>query len=142
VPNAIWIVIGIIAVLVLLVLVAIVGQFISLYIQAFVSNAKVSLIDIIGMRLRKVDIRAVVYSRIRAVKAGIPISTGQLDEHYLGGDDDRQAGELELELDAPKRAPSVIAIVDPERGFIEQVPRPPRELLESDPDATEPNTPG
>ncbi len=84
-PNAIWIVVGIVAVLVLLVLVAIVGQFINLYIQAYVSNAKVKLIDLIGMRLRKVDVRAVVISRIRAAKAGIPISTAQLDEHYLAG---------------------------------------------------------
>ncbi len=76
---------GIVAVLVLLVLVAVIGQFINLYIQALLSNAKVGLLEIVGMRLRKVDIRMVVYSRIRAVKAGIPISTAELETHYLAG---------------------------------------------------------
>ncbi len=83
--NWILITIGIVAALFLLIMIAVVGQFINLYIQALLSNAKVGLFEIIGMRLRKVDIRAVVYARIRAVKAGIPISTAQLETHYLAG---------------------------------------------------------
>ncbi|MBK7404862.1 MAG: flotillin-like protein FloA [Phycisphaerales bacterium] len=62
-----------------------VGQFINLYVQALLSNARVRLLDLIGMRLRKVDIRTVVFSRIRAVKAGLEISTAQLETHYLSG---------------------------------------------------------
>lgn len=42
---------------------------------------------------------------------------------YLGAEDDREAGELDLELDAPSRPPTLIAIVDPEHHFIEQVPQ-------------------
>ncbi|HZW10371.1 MAG TPA: flotillin-like protein FloA [Phycisphaerales bacterium] len=81
---------AIIVLIVVLVLVAIivlflVGQFINLYIQALLSNARVRLLDLIGMRLRKVDIRTVVFSRIRAVKAGLDISTAQLETHYLSG---------------------------------------------------------
>ncbi len=83
--NWIFITIGIVAALFLLIIIAVVGQFINLYIQALLSNAKVGLLEIIGMRLRKVDIRSVVYARIRAVKAGIPISTAQLETHYLAG---------------------------------------------------------
>jgi uncharacterized protein YqfA (UPF0365 family) len=45
----------------------------------------VSIIDLIGMRLRKVDPRVIVYSRIRAVKAGMDITTNQLETHYLSG---------------------------------------------------------
>ncbi|MFI4897806.1 MAG: flotillin-like protein FloA [Phycisphaerales bacterium JB059] len=83
--NAILVIAGIIAALFLLVLIAMLGQFINLYIQALLSNAKVGLLEIIGMRLRKVDVRSVVFSRIRAVKAGIPLSTAQLETHYLAG---------------------------------------------------------
>lgn len=83
--NIILIIVGIIAALFVLVLIAMVGQFINLYIQALLSNAKVGLLEIVGMRLRKVDVRAVVFSRIRAVKAGIPLSTAQLETHYLAG---------------------------------------------------------
>jgi hypothetical protein len=48
----------------------------------------------------------------------------RLEGAYLGGEDDREAGEQDLDLDAPARPPAVFVIVDPERGFIEQVPRP------------------
>ncbi|MCU0689534.1 MAG: flotillin-like FloA family protein, partial [Phycisphaerales bacterium] len=83
--NAIWIVVGIIGVLVLLFFVFVIGQFIALYIQALFSKASVGLLDLVGMRLRKVDPRAIVLSRIRAVKAGLDISTSQLETHYLAG---------------------------------------------------------
>ncbi|MBL0928123.1 MAG: flotillin-like protein FloA, partial [Phycisphaerales bacterium] len=60
-------------------------QFINLYIQALLSGAKVSLPALIGMKLRKVDPRTIVLSRIRAVKAGLDLSTNQLETHYLAG---------------------------------------------------------
>jgi uncharacterized protein YqfA (UPF0365 family) len=85
VVQALLIIGGIVGVLVLLVIVAVVGQFFSLWFQALLSNARVSLADIIGMRFRKVDIRTIVFSRIRAVKAGLDISTAQLETHYLAG---------------------------------------------------------
>ncbi len=80
----IWIILVVVALFVVVVMVVI-GQFISLYIQALLSNAHVGLLEIIGMRLRKVDIRTVVYSRIRAVKAGLDIGTNNLETHYLAG---------------------------------------------------------
>ncbi len=83
--NSIWIVVGIIVGVVALIFVFIVGQFINLYIQALFSNAKVGLLELVGMRLRKVDLKTVVYSRIRAVKSGLDISTNQLETHYLAG---------------------------------------------------------
>jgi uncharacterized protein YqfA (UPF0365 family) len=85
-PNsAIWIVVVIVALLFAIVLLFVVGQFINLYIQALLSNAHVGLVDLVGMRLRKVDIRTIVLSRIRAVKAGLDISTTALEQHYLAG---------------------------------------------------------
>jgi uncharacterized protein YqfA (UPF0365 family) len=83
--NQIIVVALIIVGLVMLFLLVMVGQFIALYVQALLSGAKVGLMDIIGMRLRKVDIRTIVYSRIRAVKAGLDIPTNALETHYLAG---------------------------------------------------------
>lgn len=83
--RTIWIVVLIVLVLIGLVVLVAVGQFVNLYIQAFLSNAKVGMFDLIGMRLRKVDIRTVVLSRIRAVKAGLNIPTNALETHYLAG---------------------------------------------------------
>jgi hypothetical protein len=54
--------------------------------------------------------------------ASVIIHPERLEGGYLGAEDDREAGDLDIELDAPSRASTVIAIVDPERGFIEQVP--------------------
>lgn len=62
--------------------------------------------------------------RERAVYlASVAVHPERLEGGYLGAEDDREAGELDLEFDAPDRPPTVIVIVDPERRFIEQVPR-------------------
>jgi uncharacterized protein YqfA (UPF0365 family) len=86
-PTADWVLWAVIAI------VAIVGfivfvfllQFFNLWIQAYVSNAKVTLADMIGMKFRKVDIRTVVINRIRAVKSGMDIPTNAIETHYLAG---------------------------------------------------------
>ena len=60
-------------------------MYFNLWIQALTSGAKVSLIQIIMMRLRKVRPSVIVESRIMAVKAGINASTNDLETHYLAG---------------------------------------------------------
>lgn len=57
----------------------------GLFIQALVSGAPVGILDLVGMRLRGVDPKIIVGSRIAAVKAGLPISSNQLETHYLAG---------------------------------------------------------
>ena len=84
-PSGVWILVGIVAFFIIIVLFIVVAQFINLYIQALLSNARVGIFDLIGMRLRKVDIRTIVLSRIRAVKSGLEISTNSLETHYLAG---------------------------------------------------------
>ncbi len=81
------IIIAIAVVLGLLALIAFItlGQFLTIYLQAMVSGAHVGLLDLVFMRLRKVDVRMVVFNRIRAVKSGMSISTNQLETHYLAG---------------------------------------------------------
>ncbi|MBL8757850.1 MAG: flotillin-like protein FloA [Phycisphaerae bacterium] len=76
---------GIILLVILLVLVFVVGQFLNLYIQALFSGAPVGLTELIGMRLRKVDPRVIVINRISAAKAELPVTTKQLETHYLAG---------------------------------------------------------
>jgi uncharacterized protein YqfA (UPF0365 family) len=71
--------------IVLLVVLAVVFQFINLWVQALLSGAPVKIFSLIGMRLRKVRPDVIVLSRIKAVKAGIDISTDQLEAHYLSG---------------------------------------------------------
>ncbi len=56
---------------------------VGLFIQALLSGAPVGILALVGMRLRGVNPKAIVDSRIAAVKAGIPLSTNQLETHYL-----------------------------------------------------------
>src|SRR5215472_16366130 len=75
----------VILVIVILVFIVIVSQFIGLYVRSYVSGASVGLVELIGMRLRKVNTLAIVNSRIQAHRAGLHISTAEMESHYLAG---------------------------------------------------------
>ena len=62
-----------------------IGSAIQLWMQAIFSGTKVGLLSIVFMRFRKVPPKLIVESKITAVKAGIEISTDQLESHYLAG---------------------------------------------------------
>ena len=83
--DKLWIIGVIVGVLVAIVIFFSLFQFLGLWFQALLSGARVSLIDIVAMKFRKVDVRSVVLSRIRSVKAGLNVSTNQLETHYLAG---------------------------------------------------------
>lgn len=68
-----------------LIVVVIISQYIQLWLQALLSGAKVSLLDLIMMRLRKVPPSAIVLNRIAARKAGLDITTNLLEAHFLAG---------------------------------------------------------
>ena len=74
---------AVIAVIVCLIVVLIVSKFFNLWLQARVSGAPVSFFELIGMWFRKVRPNVIVQSRIQAVKAGISVSSNQLETHYL-----------------------------------------------------------
>lgn len=59
---------------------------IGLFITAYFSGVKVKIFrDLIGMRLRKVSPQVIVRNLISATKAGIILTTSQLEAHYLAG---------------------------------------------------------
>ncbi len=72
---------------ILLIIFAILFQFMGLYIRARVSGAKVGLVDLFGMRLRKVNALAIVNARIQASRAGIDVTTREMESHVLAGGD-------------------------------------------------------
>src|SRR5438270_8152338 len=85
--SPMWIIITIVFIIVLLVLFLIMAQFIGLYIRALVSGAHVGFMDLLGMRVRKVNALAIVNSRIQASRAGIAVSTPDMESHVLAGGD-------------------------------------------------------
>lgn len=59
---------------------------IGLWITAYFSGVKVSILrDLVGMRLRKVAPGPIVKASITASKAGLDIDIGKLEAHYLAG---------------------------------------------------------
>ncbi|NLE39264.1 MAG: flotillin-like protein FloA [Pirellulaceae bacterium] len=86
-------VIAIVAAAILFVLIAliVVGTYWSLWFQAYMSRANVSLLSLIGMTFRQVDARTIVQGKIMAMQAGIGtegetgITTRRLEAHYLAG---------------------------------------------------------
>src|SRR5579862_7056668 len=71
--------------LALLVFVVLVLQYLNLYIQAMAAGTHVGVVDLIGMRLRKVSPLAIVNARIQATRAGLQISTREMETHFLAG---------------------------------------------------------
>ena len=72
-------------VLIALVFLILFFRFFGLWIRALMSNAHVSFFNLLGMWLRKVSPAVIVQGRIMSVKAGIDLSTDDLEAHYLAG---------------------------------------------------------
>ena len=60
---------------------------IRLWISAAASGAYISLISLIGMRFRRIPPKVIVEPRISAFRAGLQISSDDLESHYLAGGD-------------------------------------------------------
>lgn len=82
--DYIWI-LFIVGGIVCLILAGVLFSFLSLWIQALASGAKVSMPSLVFMKLRKIRPQIIVYSRINAVKAGINLGVNELEAHYLAG---------------------------------------------------------
>ena len=68
---------------------------VGLLISASASGVKVGLVQLIGMRIRKVVPQRIVNPMIKATKAGLSISSNKLEAHYLaGGNVDRVVNAL------------------------------------------------
>jgi len=72
--------------LIVIIFLVIIGKYISLWFQAFVSGTPISLFNIVGISLRKIPPRLIVNARITAFKAGLKfITVADLETHYLAG---------------------------------------------------------
>src|SRR3989440_3568614 len=95
--NTGWLIGGAILLLVGIFFLIVFFSFLRLWIQAFLTGAKISIWDLIGMKLRNVDYAMIVRQKIALVQAGTRVETRDLEAHYLA------RGNV------PKTAASVIA---------------------------------
>lgn len=68
---------------------------VMLWISALAAGVRINIVTLIGMRLRRVIPSRVINPLIKAHKAGVPVTTNQLESHYLaGGNVDRVVNAL------------------------------------------------
>jgi uncharacterized protein YqfA (UPF0365 family) len=84
--------VGILALLFLAVIMAVIlYNYAAIWFRAYMSNANISMLSLIGMSFRQVDARVIVLAKVMAVQAGIGtekntgISTRRLEALYLAG---------------------------------------------------------
>ena len=89
------------SIIVLLVLIWLFFQFVpvGLWISAISAGVNVGIINLIGMRLRRVVPSKIVLPLIKANKAGLNVNVNQLEAHYLAG------GNVDRVIDALIAAP-------------------------------------
>src|SRR5690625_6595021 len=90
-------VISIVIIAIILLALAILFTFVPvmLWISALAAGVKVGLFTLVGMRLRRVVPSRVINPLIKAHKAGLDVTTNQLESHYLaGGNVDRVVNAL------------------------------------------------
>jgi uncharacterized protein YqfA (UPF0365 family) len=139
--KEVWLIGGAILLLVGIFFLVIFFSFLRLWIQCFLTGAKISIWDLIGMKLRNVDYSMIVRQKIALVQAGVRVATQDMEAHYLargnvpktataviaahkaGFDWDwRRAAAIDLAgrdvLDAVKTSvnPKVIDCPDPSKG--------------------------
>jgi len=115
--------------------------FMKVWVRAWMSGAYVSLLNLVGMKLRNVPPTLIVDARIRSVKAGMELGSDELEAHFLAGGDIINvvqaliaADKANIELTFPSAAaidlagrdvydavrtsvnPKVINCPDPEKG--------------------------
>ena len=77
-----WILIGLLVV-VGLVVTLVIFSFFTTWLKALLAKARVGFPTLLAMRLRGVPVGLIVDARVTAVKASLPLTTDQLEAHYL-----------------------------------------------------------
>ncbi len=68
---------------------------VGLWISSWAAGVRVTILTLIGMRLRRVPPHGIVLPLIKAMKAGLDVSIDKLEAHYLaGGNVDRVVDAL------------------------------------------------
>lgn len=60
---------------------------VSIWFRALVSGAPVSMSRLVGMKLRKIQVKMIIEAYISARKAGLDIDVNELETHYMAGGD-------------------------------------------------------
>ncbi len=101
-------------------------SFVQLWIQCLLTGAKIGILDMVRMKLCKVDYSLIVRQKIALVQAGVKVSTQEMEAHYLSrGNVQRVAGAViaahKAGMDLPWRVAAAIDLAG--RDIYEAVKR-------------------
>src|SRR5690554_6652303 len=85
VPPGVFLVLGIVIAAIIILAVILTFVPLGLWISALAAGVKIGILDLIGMRLRRVVPNRIVNPLIKATKAGLNVSVDKLEAHYLAG---------------------------------------------------------
>jgi uncharacterized protein YqfA (UPF0365 family) len=77
--------IGLFIVVVAVVFLFVFLSFLNLWIQCVLTGADISIWNLLWMKLRKVNYDMIVKQKIALVQAGVKVSTGEMEAHFLSG---------------------------------------------------------
>jgi uncharacterized protein YqfA (UPF0365 family) len=91
--NDIWpfiaVIVAVVVLFVLLIVIAVFANYFRLWVQSYMTGARITIWDLIGMTFRKVNKDVIVKSKIMAVQAGLDddegITSKALEAHYMAG---------------------------------------------------------
>src|SRR5437764_5962982 len=75
--------VGVVALVVVLIFLFIFFSFVQLWIQCLLTGARIGILDMVRMKLCRVDYVMVVRQKIALVQAGVKVSTQEMEAHYL-----------------------------------------------------------
>jgi uncharacterized protein YqfA (UPF0365 family) len=75
--------VGIVGIVLFLIFIFICFNFVQLWIQAKLAGSKIGMLDMIRMKLLKIDYNMIVRQNIALVKAGVPVSPQEMEAHIL-----------------------------------------------------------
>jgi uncharacterized protein YqfA (UPF0365 family) len=82
-PFSLWWIAAVVLLIIAVFLFIILLSFFQLWFQAYLTNARVGIFDLIGMKFRKVDYQMIVRQKIALVQAGVKVENRELEAHYL-----------------------------------------------------------
>ncbi len=121
-----WLVALLFLMLALVIVLLVFVSFVQLWIQSFLTGAKVGIMDMVRMKLCKVDYGMIVRQKIALVQAGVKVSTQEMEAHFLSrGNVQRVAGAViaahKAGMDLPWRVAAAIDLAG--RDIYEAVKR-------------------
>jgi uncharacterized protein YqfA (UPF0365 family) len=81
--QVIGLLVVVVALIVFVIFMVVFFSFLRLWVQCLLTGAQISILDLIGMKLRNVDYAMIVRQKIALVQANVKVSTREMEAHYL-----------------------------------------------------------